>query len=303
MIPRVASGPVRECASAPLPGHLNCENDHMYCVTKYLNAIRLLVYVIYGGIPTNGKMSSHSYYTTHTADSDSTNSQREPAANRLNITGRQNIRATKTTSTSTSISNNSNGDDGNDEPSRRSLQLKSRCARDDEIATKEDEIATKDDEKLGLSFIQMAKDLPGINRTTNTRTEDKDEHQSYETQYDDSLDTHIFFELPDGSPAHSNKFTGEIFYDIIDNHPKRKMNSTQHRLNSPNEKQIPSIIITPICEKDEVQIADTASETDINISQVERTKLRTRRRAFSESQVFLTPLSSKNAKSYIKCIC
>ena len=235
--------------------------------------------------------SLSSCYLAHTTESDS--SQQERMTSRQNITARQSIR--KARADNTTIYKNSSGDDGNDKPHSKSLQLKSRCHRDDEITSTEDK-------KVGLSLIQMAKDLLGQSSADNTSRSNKSEPITQEAEHDDSLNTHLFYELPDGTPAHVSKFTGEMFYDSIEGNAKQ-MNSTEYCLTSPlgSNKKLPSIVITPIAEGGDVAINQSNNSLNgsaISTLEMENAKPRPRRRAYSESQVyrrpaFLTPLSSK----------
>ena len=217
----------------------------------------MLLHVFY----TYKKIPSTATFTTKTTGSDSYNSRQDETINRANITGRQSIRTTMSDTISTS--NNNSDDDGNDKPPDRGLQLKSRCARDDEIPPLEED-------KTKLSFIQMAKDLLGLSRSSSVYTSDKTETPNNETQYEDSLDTHLLLELPDGSPAHANKFTGEVFYDRSTERSKQKMNSTECIQIPSKEKHQPNITFTPIAEIYEVKTPNVSNEAATSFTPVLR---------------------------------
>ena len=124
--------------------------------------------------------SLSSCYLAHTTESDS--SQQERTTSRQNVTARQSIRKARADNTTIYQNSSGNGDDGNDKPHSKSLQLKSRCHRDDEITLTEDK-------KAGLSLIQMAKDLLGLSSADNTSRSNRSEPITQEAEHDDSLDT------------------------------------------------------------------------------------------------------------------
>ena len=255
--PHLTPDTVGDCASAPLPVLLEYESYRIYRINQYCRTLNMLLHVLY----TYKKIPSTATFTTNTTGSDSSNSRQEEAINRANITGRQSIRATMTDTMSTL--NNYSDDDGNDKPPNRGLQLKSRCARDNEIPHLE-----KD--KTKLSFIQMAKDLLGLSRSSSVYTSDKTETPNNETQYEDSLDTHLLLELPDGSSAHANKFTGEVFYDRSTECSKQKMNSTECTQTPSKEKHQPNITFTLIAETYEVKTPNVSNEAATSFTPVLR---------------------------------
>ena len=255
--PRHSPGSVGASTSMPLSGQLGNESYCIYHTNQYCRTLNMLLHVFY----TYKKIPSTATFTTNTTGSDSSNSRQDETINRANITGRQGIRTTMSDTMSTS--NNNSDDDGNDKPPDRGLQLKSRCARDDEIPPLEED-------KTKLSFIQMAKDLLGLSRSSSVYTSDKTETPNNETQYEDSLDTHLLLELPDGSPAHANKFTGEVFYDRSTERSKQKMNSTECIQTPSKEKHQPNITFTPIAEIYEVKTPNVSNEVATSFTPVLR---------------------------------
>ena len=96
-----------------------------------------------------------------------------------------------------------NGDDGNEDPLSKSLQIKSRCQRDEDIGGP----------KNKFSIVNFAKDLLGITSITEIASQYtesiggqvKEVEQPTDpltklnvSEYEDSLET---FQLPDGTPA------------------------------------------------------------------------------------------------------
>ena len=185
------------------------------------------------------------------------------------------------------------GDDGNEHPLSKSLQIKSRCQRDDDIGGP----------KNKFSIVNFAKDLLGITSATeiasqcteSISSQIKEVEQPTDpltklnvSEYEDSLETHVTFQLSDGTPAYASKYSGEVLYGSSEN--------SQHRMNSTEFSVIaykgstPIITVKPITEAREVDILP-ARKNAIPVSKI-------RRRHSSESEIqksggYLTPHSSK----------
>ena len=126
----------------------------------------------------------------------------------------QHVKAFAKLTDNTTIYQNSSGDDGNDKPHSKSLQLKSRCHQDDEITPTEDK-------KVGLSLIQMTKDLLGLSSADNTSRSNKNEPITQEAEHDDSLDTCLFYELPDGTQLMLVSLQEKCFTTVSKETPSR----------------------------------------------------------------------------------
>ena len=225
---------------------------------------------------------------THTSTSTGNVTPSEQHSAREHVTVRPSIRSANTTAPLGAAG----GDDGGEHPHSKSLQLQSRYQRDDE---------NKDAEspKSLFNIVKIARDLLGPSNEESrqskesTRIEPEVPKQLINldySNYEDSLETHITFQLPNGTPAHVSKYTGKILYDCNTELEQRSvLNSTEFETTlETSGKAIPNITVTPILENEQASIPKArADRTVVSAS---------RKRYSSESSAikyYPSPLTSK----------
>ena len=225
--------------------------------------------------------------TTHTSTSTGNATPSEQHSAREHVTARPSIHSANATAPLGAAG----GDDGGEHPHSKSLQLQSRCQRDDE---------NKDAEspKSLFNIVKIARDLLGLSNDDSQQSKESTRNEpevpkklidlDY-SNYEDSLETHITFQLPNGSPAHVSKYTGKILYDNTELQQRSVLNSTEFETTLETRgKAIPNITVTPILENEQVSIPKArADRTAVGAS---------RKRYSSESSAmkyYPSPLTSK----------